>query len=67
MTERTSLYQAVEKLLGDGTQLSAFVAERRPAQSWRAIAAELNERTGVEISHEGLRGWFPEDAETAAA
>lgn len=62
--QRSSLYRLVEKQLG-GT-LSDYIAERRPAQSWRAIATELTERIGVDVSHESLRLWFADGREDAA-
>lgn len=52
----SALYLLIEERL-DGT-LAGFIAARRPAHSWRNIAAELAETTGVEVSWESLRGWF---------
>lgn len=63
-TERSSLYRLIERQLGQN--LADYVSARRPAQSWRAIAAALTERIGVEVSHESLRLWFSEDEEPAA-
>lgn len=65
MAPQSSLYVALEKLLG--SSLEAFVTSRRPALSWRAIAAELETETGAAVSHESLRGWFFADDETPAA
>jgi hypothetical protein len=50
------LYRLIEERL-DGT-LTEFVASRRPAASWKAMAAELTTTTGVEVSWESLRTWF---------
>jgi hypothetical protein len=62
--QRSSLYRLVEKQL-EGS-LTDYVSARRPTQSWRAIAAELTERIGVEVSHESLRLWFTDSGEDAA-
>lgn len=50
------LYRQIERQL-DGT-LVDFVAARRPHESWRRIAADVHEATGVEVSWESLRSWF---------
>ncbi len=50
------LYRQIERRL-DGT-LADFVAARRPHESWRRIAADIEEATGVEVSFESLRTWF---------
>jgi hypothetical protein len=69
MTRNPSrLYRLIEERL-DGT-LVEFVDERRrpdvrPPASWDAIAAELSEKTGIEISRPGLRKWFGTDDESA--
>ena len=56
-TTPTRLYQMIENRL-DGT-LADYVARNRAASmSWRAMAADLRERTGVEVSNEVLRLWF---------
>lgn len=50
------LYRQIEQRM-DGT-LADFVAARRATQSWRRIAEEIFEVTGVEVSWESLRTWF---------
>lgn len=50
------LYRLIEDRL-EGT-LADFVGARRPATSWAAIADELHEKTGIEVSWESLRRWF---------
>jgi hypothetical protein len=54
-------------LLADGTvvvrphghlTLIEFVARRRASQSWRAIAEEIEEITGIWVSDDSLRRWF---------
>jgi hypothetical protein len=42
---------------GLGT-LADFVAQRRATKSWTAIARELSQATGREVSREALRRWF---------
>lgn len=44
-----------EKHLGT---LADFVANRRATNSWTAIAAELTQVTGREVSDETVRRWF---------
>lgn len=65
MSNRTDRYQLVEASLGE--DLEAWVAERRrpdirPPAAWRDIASELSDRTGITVSYETLRVWFPEYA-----
>ena len=51
-------YRLLDHLLPNG--LAFFVGARRGAgKSWRAIAAEVREATGIAVSHESLRLWFP--------
>lgn len=50
------LYRLIEERL-DGT-LAEYVASRRPAVSWKAMAVELTDTTGIEVSWESLRSWF---------
>lgn len=72
MTYPTPLYQMIEAGI-EGT-LADFVAERRRVDgppfrspiSWRDIAAELSELTGLEVNHETLRLWFGTDAPAGA-
>lgn len=42
----------------DGGSLADFVAQRRANSSWTAIAKELSEATGYEVSDETVRRWF---------
>lgn len=55
MTNPTPLRQLIEMKLGEPVEV--FVAARRPARSWRQIRDEVQERTGMTITHETLRGW----------
>lgn len=55
------LYRLIEERL-DGT-LADYVAATRPTRSWRWMATDLYERTGVEVSWESLRQWFADRIE----
>ncbi len=56
MTKQSPLYQLIEAKL-EGT-LADFVAARYGKQSWIAMAAELADVTGQDVSDETLRRWF---------
>jgi hypothetical protein len=60
MAETSSLrYQLIEARLKErGVVFTDFIAERRPHTSWRTIAPELEELSGVPVGHEILRRWF---------
>ncbi len=58
------LYRLIEARL-DGT-LADLVAARRPETSWRDIAEEVYEKTGIEVSYEAVRGWFADRIEVRA-
>ena len=52
-----------------GTDLEAFVRERRTAgTSWRHIARAIYEATDgqVDVTHETLRNWYPDDEAVSA-
>ena len=58
---QTTLHAAADRLLGDAGPLEELVADRRNhGVSWRKIAAELRDLTGIDVTHETLRSWFPE-------
>ena len=62
---QTTLHAAADRLLGDAGPLEELVADRRNhGVSWRKIAAELRDLTGIDVTHETLRSWF---AETVAS
>lgn len=63
----TPLKSALEKLLGEDDTLEAFVRTRRAeGTSWRQISVDLHNATGVLVTHESLRAWFPDDVEASA-
>lgn len=62
----TRLHRLIDKLLD--RPLADLVAERRAeAVGWRAIAAEVQQKTGAEISHQALIDWFTAETETERA
>ena len=62
---QTTLHTAADRLLGDAGPLEELVADRRnQGVSWRKIAGELRDLTGIDVTHETLRSWF---AETVAS
>ena len=62
---QTTLHTAADRLLGDAGPLEELVADRRGrGVSWRKIAGELRDLTGIDVTHETLRSWF---AETVAS
>lgn len=63
----TPKQQLASVLLGEN--LDSYVATRRSTgRTWRLIARDIYEATNgqVDISHESLRGWYP-DAQKASA
>ena len=49
-------YAEIEAKLG--RPLSQFVADRRAdGASWRGLAAEILQKTGIKVSYEALRVW----------
>lgn len=53
---KPTLRMLLEDRLGE--PLEGFVVARRPATSWRLIAYEITQRTGLDLTGEALRGWF---------
>lgn len=64
MSQPSVLYQLVEARLGGS--LVEYVAERRANTSWRTMAAEISESTGVAVNHETLRLWFADRIQLTA-
>lgn len=56
---RTNLHRAVETLLGQPL-VALVVARRSEGASWRGIAREITDKTGVNVTHETLRSWCPD-------
>lgn len=60
MPDASPTQQLVDIKLGGG--LDEFVTTRRAAGlSWRLVARELWIRTGIDITYETLRSWYPQD------
>lgn len=57
MSRTSPLYQLIEDRL-DGTTLADYVAANFPTKGWRAMARDLEDRTGVTVSYNTLRTWF---------
>lgn len=55
MAHRTGLYREVEDALG--VPLDQFVQARRPGKSWRLIAREIEDETGIALTGETVRVW----------
>lgn len=61
----TRLYRLLDERIaarpvrsGGASTLAEWVAARRPATSWKSLAPELTDVTGIEVSWEALRLWF---------
>jgi hypothetical protein len=62
--ETQTTTQRLADVLLDG-KLSEFVFERRAKhRSWRLIARDLYEQTGIDLTYETLRRWYPDDDES---
>ena len=55
MSQPTTLFLLVEARLGES--LIEWIAARRPNTSWRLIAREIWDTTGVDVTHETVRIW----------
>lgn len=66
MSSTSRTYQLIEARL-DGT-LADYIRDRRPPQAtWRQLAADIEEKTGVDVSYETLRSWFADREQGSAA
>jgi hypothetical protein len=69
-TTHTAHRRLADILLGDDGPLEEFVRSRRGrGRAWRLIARDLYEATGheVDLTHETLRGWFPDEPTEVSA
>ena len=41
-----------------GTLAHLVTSGRRDRKSWRQLALEIRDRTGIDVTHETLRSWF---------
>lgn len=57
----TPTFKALDHLMGGDGALTQWVTARRSdGVSWRRIAVELEDETGIDVTHETVRSWFPE-------
>lgn len=60
----THLQTLIESKLG--SPLDDLISQRREDRaSWRVIAYELRDRTGIDVSDETLRAWYSADKASA--
>jgi hypothetical protein len=66
MPEMTATQRLADHMLGG--KLAEYVTTRRAkGDSWRRISLDLRDDIGVDVTHETLRGWYPDTAEAAGA
>ena len=58
MSKRSHTYLLLETRLGESLEEYATAA-RAAKRSWFAIAVELSQRTGITVTEQTLRNWFP--------
>lgn len=64
----TPLMELADLKLNGG--LEEFVRSRRaqtPRRPWRLIAIDIRDATGLDVTDQTLRVWFPEDDESTEA
>ena len=55
----TPIRRLLEHLIEDG--LEDYITVRRQAgKSWRLISLDIRDEYDVDVTHETLRGWFPD-------
>jgi hypothetical protein len=66
---QTPNHRLADLLLADEGPLEAFVRSRRPHRAWRLVARDLYEATNgeVDLTHETLRSWFPDESTEKAS
>lgn len=65
MEQRSSLYQAIDALLGEEPLADFMKIRKGYGASFRRIARDITEKTGVAVSHESVRDWL-DQIESAA-
>lgn len=64
MATRSPLHDLIQTRLG--RDLSTYVGTRRKrGHTWREIASDLTSVTGVKVTYESLRRWYPDEAKSA--
>lgn len=55
--QRSQLYRLIDQRLAGGL-VNYVRVQRGASRSWRWMAADLHEKTGIEVSYTTLRAWF---------
>lgn len=61
----TPTHHLIEMSLKGRSLRSLVLAARRAGRSWQYIADEIRDQTGVIVSRETVRGWYPEMQDSA--
>lgn len=56
----TATQRLIEAHLKGKSLRALVISSRKSGSSWQSIADEIRERTGVVVSRESVRGWYPE-------
>lgn len=49
-------------------KLREYVTDRRAkGDSWRRISLDIRDEIGLDVTHETLRSWYPDDAQAVTA
>jgi hypothetical protein len=56
-TPRSQLYRLIDQRL-DGGLVDYVCVQRAAMKSWRWMATDLHQKTGIEVSYKTLRAWF---------
>ena len=56
----TATHHLIEVQLKGKSLRALVVSARRSNHSWQSIADEIRDLTGVIVSRETLRGWYPD-------
>ena len=67
MPDLTSHTAQLIDLKMSGTLAHTVASGRRGGLSWRRLSLEIRDRTGIDVTHETLRGWFADLDDRASA
>ncbi|SCZ14022.1 hypothetical protein SAMN02799641_05723 [Rhodococcus erythropolis] len=56
----TATQNLIEVSLKGKSLRALVVSARRSGRSWQSVADEIRELTGVIVSRESVRGWYPD-------
>lgn len=63
----TPTQELISLKLGADGPLDQYVSDRRAnGRSWRLIASDIYDATGMDVTYESLRSWFPEQTEVVS-